>query len=467
MNGFNTVRPACRMRAVPTKRRSTRAKPCPLSVELILKWADEHHARKGSWPNINSGVIHGSEADTWDKIYQALYQGLRGLPGGSSLARLLAEHRGMRNRVDCPLTKKQILEWADAHRRRKGKWPTNTSGPVIGCPGETWENINANLHRGDRGLPGGESLAQLLHARRGARTKNQKQRLSIAQVLTWADAHYRRFRDWPDTTSGRVVGTLDEEWANIDACLNQGFRGLPSGSSLAILLAEHRGIRRRRQRPRLSESLILAWADAHHERTGQWPNDRSGEIVGSDDEYWNAVEAALRMGRRGLPGGSSLALFLEKHGRRPRGRRVPRLTVQQILQWADAHHERTGRWPTNSLGELPDAPDERWQRIEQSLRLGLRGLRGGTTLARLLAQHRGVRNQGNLPPLTVRQILTWAEAYFRRNGAWPTRNSGEIPEAPSETWLLIDHALQKGRRGLPRKLSVKRILAGVHATPSR
>jgi hypothetical protein len=57
---------------------------------------------------------------------------------------------------------KQILEWADAHFARTGKWPTAASGPVAGAPGETWKAIDAALRRGFRGLPAGSSLAWLL-----------------------------------------------------------------------------------------------------------------------------------------------------------------------------------------------------------------------------------------------------------------------------------------------------------------
>jgi hypothetical protein len=41
-----------------------------------------------------------------------------GLPGGSSLARLLARERGVRNRCGLPpLTEAAILRWARAHRQ--------------------------------------------------------------------------------------------------------------------------------------------------------------------------------------------------------------------------------------------------------------------------------------------------------------------------------------------------------------
>jgi len=70
------------------------------------------------------------------------------------------------------------------------------------------------------------------------------------------------------------------------------------------------------------------------------------------------------------------------------------LTVEQILAWADAHYAATGRWP--KVAPYPVAgssPGDTWRNIDQALRTGFRGLPGGTSLARLLAQHRSVSNQ--------------------------------------------------------------------------
>jgi hypothetical protein len=80
---------------------------------------------------------------------------------------LLAENRGVRNPLDLSsLTAEQILEWADAHHQKNGKWPHQRSGAVSGVPGEKWVNINAALSNGRRGLLGGSSLAKLIESKR-------------------------------------------------------------------------------------------------------------------------------------------------------------------------------------------------------------------------------------------------------------------------------------------------------------
>ncbi len=112
------------------------------------------------------------------------------------------------------------------------------------------------------------------------------------------------------------------------------------------------------------------------------------------------------------------------------------LTVHQILAWADAHFERTGQWPSNNSGEVCDAPGETWLNLSAALREGRRGLPTGSgfTLARLLTQYRGVRNRREPPPLTLDQILRWADAHFAGTGTWPHADSGSVLEAPGETW---------------------------------
>jgi hypothetical protein len=130
-----------------------------------------------------------------------------------------------------------------------------------------------------------------------------------------------------------------------------------------------------------------------------------------------------------------------------------------MLAWADAHRHRTGNWPTRQSGPVREAPGETWAAVDAALRNGNRGLKGGSSLARFLARHRGARNHLALPPLRIRRILGWANAHRRRTGQWPTANSNPIPEAPSETWSAVDAALRKGNRGLEGGSSLARILA--------
>jgi hypothetical protein len=90
---------------------------------------------------------------------------------------------------------------------------------------------------------------------------------------------------------------------------------------------------------------------------------------------------------------------------------------------------------------------------------GWRGLHSGSSLARLLDQYGKKRNRAALPRLSLKKILSWADAHFRRRGVWPNLNSGPVADAPGERCDLIDNALRAGCRGLPGGSSLYRLLA--------
>ncbi len=284
-----------------------RLRPARLTISSILSWADAFHERTDRWPKCTSGEIPECPWTTWRQVDRALRDGFRGLRGGSSLPRLLARHRGVRNQLALPrLTRRQVLAWADAHHTRTGRWPNEYSGPVRGAPGETWWNLSAALRDGTRGLPGGSSLPRLLTRYRGVRNRGRLARLSVRQILSWADEHNRRTSRWPTSLSGAIAGTNGETWRGIDNCLKRGARGLPGNGSLATLLSKHRNCRNVRDLPRLSVKQILRWARAHVARHGRWPTNLSGAIAGTS-ETWARVDDDLRRGFRGLPGGSSIS----------------------------------------------------------------------------------------------------------------------------------------------------------------
>jgi hypothetical protein len=459
------VRPLWEKLKKKKKRRRLSGRAPQLTVAQILVWADAYYARTGRWPTANSGKIPGSLGDTWLRVNAALRVGTRGLEGGSSLAQLLAQHRGYAYKTEFPpLTEEDILAWADAHRQRTGEWPTSRSGKIPEAALENWSNVDQVLRKGGRGLPGGSSLARLLADKRGARNVTNLPRLSVKQILVWADAHRRQTGEWPTLDSGKIIGTEGETWSGVNQALQGGYRGLPGGSSLARLLAQKRGHRSKAYLPPLDVEQILAWADAYHERTGEWPNLYAGDIPEAPGETWMNIDAALRHGCRGLPGGATLAALLAQYrGVRNRGD-LPPLSEADILAWADAHHQRTGEWPTSRSGPIPEAPGETWQGVDAALRGGYRGQAGGSSLARLLRKKRGVQR---VPPLTIPQILAWVDSHHERTGHWPRATSGPIEEAPGETWMAVHLALSRGTRNLPGGSSLARLLAAERGVRNR
>jgi hypothetical protein len=183
-----------------------------ITIEEILAWADAHFGRAGEWPSADSGPIPEAPGQTWNAVNLALYHGGRGLPAMSSLAGLLRERPGKDRLRRPPLTEEQVLAWAEAHRRRTGRWPNTNSGPVPEAPGEAWGKINIALREGLRGLPGCDSLAQLLvrHRRRAwAPEEDELVRLlppGEAARRTWRtvlEVHVRRWElGLPDALPG-------------------------------------------------------------------------------------------------------------------------------------------------------------------------------------------------------------------------------------------------------------------------
>jgi hypothetical protein len=160
------------------------AKPL-LCVLQILDWADAHRRRTGRWPTAASGPLVGVRGESWHAINRALARGSRSLPGGSSLARLLARDRGKRNRAQAPrLREEQVLLWADRYRHRTGRWPGVGSGPVAEAPGENWKAIASALWAGNRGLHGGDTLRRFLcrHGRQVPDLRGRRPAKSSRQV---------------------------------------------------------------------------------------------------------------------------------------------------------------------------------------------------------------------------------------------------------------------------------------------
>jgi hypothetical protein len=203
---------------------------------------------------------------------------------------------------------------------------------------------------------------------------------------------------------------------------------------------------------------IIAWAKAHYRRTRTWPTKKSGPITGTLGETWSGVDRALYVGYRSLPGVFFSAAVPRAALRRSKQKGSPHL-VQSILTWADAWNQRMGEWPKPKSGPIPDAPGETSYAVDAALRHEMRGLRGRSSLAQLLAKHRHVRNGMQLPRLSEAKILKWADHWHKRFGQWPKAASGSIPEASGETWLKVETALRAGTRGLPGGSSLYRLLA--------
>lgn len=279
----------------------------------------------------------------------------------------------------------EILAWADAHHARTGKWPIKSSGRIQDAPRvETWAAIDAALVQGGRGLRPKGSLARLLEKHRGVRNKKHLPKLTPAQIVGWAKKYHQRTGNWPTANSGPVAGTKGETWSGVDAALSMGRRGFFGGDSLAKLLESALGVRNRLNLLPLSEAKVLAWADLHHKKTGDWPTAKSGRVYGSRGETWSAIHMALAHGLRGLTRRNSLAKLLAVHRGVTKYERGRQLSAETIVNWARSHFRRTGKLPSAASGPVYGVPNETWGALQAALMFGYRGLPKGKTLSKLL-----------------------------------------------------------------------------------
>lgn len=323
---------------------------------------------------------------------------------------------------------------------------------------DDWRNINSALRFGSRGLPGGDSLANLLERNGRKVSCINKPNLTEEEILKACEDYHKTNSKWPGgKTTDPVPGLPNETFRMLDVFLTTGGRGLRGGSSIFKLLVREGRI------VILTEPIIIKSCDEHYKLTGKWPHARTkGSVPGLPDETWSSIDESIRGGLRGSinKGELSLARLLEKIRNKVNNLNKPKLTDRLILSASDEYHKLTGNWPSaNNKDSVPRLPDETWRKINEALTKGFRGLPGGSSLSNLLEEHGRKLNQKNLPRLTEKKIIRASYLYHKSTGKWPTeRTKGPVPGMPNETWTGISIALYSGYRGFAGGNSLAKLL---------
>lgn len=214
-----------------------------LCEESILSLAELYKEKHSKWPGQKSGPVEGGyPGDTWAVYELHLRDGGRGLPGGSSVAKLISskhEHAHAKNRPE--LTYDFIIARASEYFDANSKYPAVRSGSVPGGhTGDTWFCYDQALREGLRGLPGGTSLKALFAERLGAVDHLRKPTLAFEHIVDLARQHKSLRGSRPSCASGDVLGGHPgDTWRGYDQALKNGSRGLPKGKSLSKLLDEY------------------------------------------------------------------------------------------------------------------------------------------------------------------------------------------------------------------------------------
>lgn len=330
---------------------------------------------------------------------------------------------------------------------------------------ESWNGINQALAVGARGLPGNDSLARLLERYGRKPNESNKPKLTEEIILESCIEYHKLTGKCPHSIlKDPVPGLPNETWTAINSALRYGIRGLPGNDSLAKLLYRNGEKENLLDKPKLTEQKILSWCVEYHERTGKWPAKSNTNLVpGQPSETWRRLDEALENGSRGLPGGTSLAKLLDRHGKKSNKSNMPKLTEKKILSLCIRHHELTGEWPVqkskNPAFRCVPGKSDTWESIDKILIKGNRGLPGNDSLAKLLDRNGKKSNKSCLTRLTERKILSWCAEYHNITGEWPLRKTQDlVPGQPNETWRNIDRALYKGSRGLIGRSSLCKLL---------
>ena len=131
--------------------------------------------------------------------------------------------------------------------------------------------------------------------------------LSIEQILRWCDIYYERNNKYPGQYAKSIPEMEGEDFANINAALNTGIRGLPKMTGLAGLLAKERGYIHNQNKPSIELEDVINEMINYFRVNQKFPTADNKEIAGSLGCKWSALNASLHIGGRGLPKGLSLS----------------------------------------------------------------------------------------------------------------------------------------------------------------
>ena len=284
-----------------------------LTEELVIRLAKAHFELTEVYPHEKSTwILDGS--DSWAAISAALREGLRGLPGGTSLAQLLDKAGLKANSADRSYPSlMEIIKAAEEFKElNNGNLPSRESGVFPNYLDLTWGKIDAGLKRGDV-IEGTDasSIADLWTKQFGYRNVNNLPDLSENQILEWCDLFKGRTGQFPSNISQSVVEMGTETFMSIDVAFRENRRGMNGHSSLSNFLFEKRGKRNNKNLPDLTLKMIVNWMIDWHNETGAWPTVSDGEIPNSGGEKWSNLNATLHRGGRNLPK-TSLAKLRKK-----------------------------------------------------------------------------------------------------------------------------------------------------------
>jgi len=342
----------------------------------------EYHRQHGTYPQPLNGdaTAYFGYPETWAAVDCALVQGIRGLPGKDSLFQVAFRLGLVGGKPSLTIVKIQAA--ITAFHKDQGTHPNEKSGDAtayFGYP-ETWSAVQAAAYHGVRGLPGGSTLITI--AREMGLVKG-KPPLNMPLVKKAISSFYKEHGIHPNGASGDATAYFgySETWGAVQSALKKGYRGLPGGKTL-VEVAIQMGLHQKREP--LTKAILRRAIHKFYDEHGFPPTAESGDATAyfGYQVMWRTIDSCIRYGNRGLSKGGSLAQVV----RDMKLRLVkPPLSEEIVGQAISSFRSDHGKIPHEKSGDATAyfGYPETWSAVGSCCRLGLRGLPGGTTLAKM------------------------------------------------------------------------------------
>jgi superfamily II DNA or RNA helicase len=215
--------------------------------------------------------------------------------------------------------------------------------------------------------------------------------------------------------------------------------------------------------PNLTKDLLIAlinqFIDAHGRKPSKWDE----VVTFAKDDFegitWNAINATLVRGNQTLPGGSSLADFIETEFGIKNPKSNPTISPDTIYELIQNFITLHGRKPQATDGAI-DYTEEglTWEILDRRLRDGNSGLESGSSLTKFIETHFGIRDQVKIPEIPINLIHFWIQKYLSEHKKKPTAKSGKVEFAQDQykniSWHSVNTAMKSGKCGLKEKISL-------------
>ena len=218
-----------------------------------------------------------------------------------------------------------------------------------------------------------------------------------------------------------------------------------------------------RQKP-LNEEVILKWCDDFFSKKNEYPIARkylkdlktafNYKIEGTS---LRAVDSAFYGGYRGLKNYGGLKKFLIHHKRITDDEVKIELSENIIVNLIKNYFSVHKKYPSAHSGQINK--NTNWNQINTAGRLGLRGLKKGTTLAFIISKYfKPDEINWLVTNYTKNDIKIWIQEYFDEHGDYPKVSGKERVNKKRPKWVQIDKSLVNGRKDKKNKIKGEYII---------